>query len=119
MTKDSPQSAKERVALSRLRQVLNKPGLLRANLIEMRRPCGARSCRCARGKRYWHVSPYVSQSKDGKHRMKCVPKEQLEEVRAWVARYQDARKLLAVAGDERWDRIGRKRGSARRPRHDG
>ena len=119
MLKHSSQSAKERAALSRLRQVLIEPGLLRANLIKMRRPCGAHSCHCAKGKRHWHLSWYLSQSKDGKHRMKCVPKEQLDEVRTWVARYQDARRLLAVAGDERWNRIGRRRSTPRRSRHDG
>jgi len=107
MINPSSQSAKERAALSRLRQILNEPGLLRANFVKMRRPCGTQSCRCARGKRYWHVSWYVNQSKGGKLRMKCVPKEQLEQIQIWVARYQEARKLLAVAGDERWGWIGK------------
>lgn len=114
MVKHSSQSAKERSVLSRLRRLLSEPGLLRANLIEMRRPCGGRTCRCAKGKRYWHVSPYVSQSKDGKLRMKCIPKDQLDEVQTWIARYQEARRLLAAAGDERWGQLGGKRGSARR-----
>ena len=109
MINPSSQSAKERAALSRLRQILKDPGLLRANFVKMRRPCGTPSCRCAKGKRHWHVSWYINQSKDGKLRMKCVPKEQLEQVQAWVTRYQEARKLLSVAGDERWDRIGKPR----------
>ena len=41
--------------------------------------------------------------------MKSVPREQLEQVRAWVARYQEARKLLAIVGDAPWDRIGKPR----------
>jgi len=103
------QTAKERAALSRLRKLLDEPGLLRANFVKMRRPCGTPSCRCARGKRHWHVSWYVNQSKGGKLRMKCVPKDQLDEVQAWVTCYQEARKLLAIVGDERWDRIGKQR----------
>lgn len=41
--------------------------------------------------------------------MKCVPNEQIEDVRVWVARYQEARDLLAKVGDEYWDKIGKKR----------
>jgi len=41
--------------------------------------------------------------------MKCVPQEQLDQVRRWVARYQQARTLLAIVGDEYWDRIGKPR----------
>lgn len=100
-------TAKERAARSRLRQLLNESGLLRANLVLMKRPCGAASCRCARGKRYWHASWYISQSKDGKIRMKCVPREQLENARVWITGYRQARELLGVVGDEHWDRIGK------------
>lgn len=98
-------SAKERAARSRLKQILNEPGLLRANWIPMRRPCGGVTCRCSRGKRNWHLSWYVSQSMKGKLRMKCVPRQQWEEVRRWVLLYQEARKLLAAAGDASWDRV--------------
>jgi hypothetical protein len=41
--------------------------------------------------------------------MKCVPHEQLDEVRRWVSRYQEARELLAIVGDAYWDRIGKSR----------
>lgn len=73
----------------------------------MRRPCGGRTCKCARGKRHWHLSWYVSQKNNGKLRMKCVPRHQWEEVRHWVLLYQEARSLLAAAGDASWDRIGK------------
>jgi len=105
----SLQSAEERAALSRLRQILGEPGLLRASWVKMKHPCGRSSCRCARAKRHWHLSWYVSQSKNGKPRMKCVPQEQLEEVRRWVSRYQEARLLLATIGDVYWNRIGQDR----------
>lgn len=106
MTSQTP-TAKERAARSRLRQILNQSGLLRANLVLMKRPCGGTACRCARGKRYWHASWYISQSRDGKIRMKIIPRDQLETVRAWAMDYHEARKLLGVIGDERWDRIGK------------
>jgi hypothetical protein len=39
--------------------------------------------------------------------MKAVPAEQLEEVRHWVARYQEARELLQRIGDFYWDKVGK------------
>ena len=107
MTSTSAQSAKERAALSRLRQILNEPGLLRASCVKMKHACGKSSCRCAKGQRRWHISWYVSQSNKGKPRMKSVPKEKLEQIRGGVARYQEARQLLAVVGDQYWDRVGK------------
>lgn len=101
---------RERIALSKLRQIIHGPGeLLRASWVKMQHPCGKSYCRCSKAKRHWHLSWYVSQSSNGKQRMKCVPKEQLEEVRRWVSRYQEARELLATVGDVYWDRIGKSR----------
>lgn len=109
MTNPSSLSAKERNARARLRQLLNEPALLRASLVEMKRFCGSPSCRCARSKRHWHVSWYASQSQRGKPRMKCIPTEEVEEVRRWVLGYQEARNLLAAIGDVSWDRINKAR----------
>ena len=101
-------SMREHMALSKLRQIINGPGeLLRASWVKMQHPCGKSSCRCAKAKRHWHLSWYVSQSKNGKQRMKCVPREQLDEVRRWVSRYQAARELIAIVGDTYWDRVGK------------
>lgn len=101
---------RERMALSKLRQIIHGPGeLLRASLVKMQHPCGKSSCRCYKAKRRWHLSWYVSQSKNGKQRMKCVPREQLEDVRRWVSRYQEAREFLVIVGDAQWDRIGKSR----------
>jgi hypothetical protein len=103
-------STREHIALSKLRQIIHGPGeLLRANWVKMQHTCGKSSCRCSKAKRHWHLSWYVSQSKNGKQRMKCVPREQLDEVRRWVSRYQEARELLTVVGDAYWDRIGKSR----------
>jgi hypothetical protein len=107
MTNPAPLSPNERAARSRLRQLLNEPTLLRANLVEMKRFCGSPSCRCAKSKRHWHVSWYASQSQRGKPRMKCIPADQVDDVRQWVERYQEARSLLALVGDASWDRIGK------------
>lgn len=108
-------STRERKALSKLRQIVHGPGeLLRASWVKMQHPCGRDSCRCSKAKRHWHLSWYVSQSKDGKQRMKCVPREQLDEVRRWVSRYQEARELLAIVGDEYWEQIGKRRKQKRK-----
>ena len=101
-------STRERIALSKLRQIILGPGeLLRASWVKMQHQCGKGSCRCSTAKRHWHLSWYVSQSKNGKQRMKYVPREQLDEVRRWVTRYQEARELLTTVGDAYWERIGR------------
>ncbi len=105
----TPKSAKERAARARLRQLFNSSaGILRANLVPMKRYCGTATCRCAQGKRHWHVSWYASQSQQGKSRMKSIPPKQLDEIRNWAKCYQEARRLLAIVGDEYWKEIGKK-----------
>lgn len=101
--------APERLALSRLRQILNSPPapFLRASFVKMKHPCGRSSCRCSRDKKFWHLSWYISQSLHGKPRMKSVPKEQLPDVRQWIERYQEAKKLLADIGTVSWGRVGK------------
>lgn len=99
----------ERHALSRLRQLLQESGLLRASWVEMTHTCGKSYCRCAKAKRYWHQSSYVRQTSQGKPRMKSVPRAQREQVQRWVARYHEARTLLATIGDLYWERVGRTR----------
>lgn len=102
-------SARERSLLSRLRQILNQPtpALLRASWVKMNHPCGKSYCRCAETKAHWHLSWYLSQSFQGKPRMKSVPKDQLSDVRLWVKRYQQAKNLLSTLGTLPWDRIGK------------
>ena len=109
MTARTTPTARERDARSRLRQLINSGmGLLRANLIPMKRSCGRPSCRCARSKRQKHLSWYISQSKNGKLRMRCIPQDQMDIARAWALNYQQARKLLRAIGDEYWLQVGRK-----------
>lgn len=99
------QSERERYALSKLRQMLNAPGLLRASIIQMRKRCGKPYCRCARARRHWHLSWYIGQSQAGSPRMKHIPPELLAEVQLWVGRYQEARKLLDEVSNENWNKI--------------
>src|SRR5437879_4695616 len=102
------QTAKERAALSRLRQILNEPGLLRASWVKMKNTCGKSYCRCHRHLRHRHIAWYVGQSKNGKPRMECVPGHLRQEVQTWLKRYQEARELLEQVSDEQWQKLSRK-----------
>lgn len=99
------QSGKERYALSELRRMLNMPGLLRASIIQAKKRCGKPYCRCAKAKKYWHLSWYIGQSQAGSSRMKHIPLELLPEVQFWVERYQEARQLLDEVSNENWNKI--------------
>jgi hypothetical protein len=106
MVHRSAQSARERAALSRLRQILNDAGaVLRANCVLRKHRCGKAACRCKSSRRYRHQSWYVSQSHNGKLRAKYISSERIDEIRDWVARYQEARQLLMVVGDAAWERL--------------
>ena len=84
----------ERELYSRLKQLLDTPGLLRGNLVEMRRTCGKAGCRCQKSPRFRHVSLYLGLSLQGKRRMVYVPEAWESRVREWVRRHGDARDLL-------------------------
>jgi|SRR6185437_5697456 len=105
MIHPATQSPRERAALSRLRQIFNEYGLLRANCVKRRHTCGHDYCRCGSSAKHLHLSWYASQSRKGKLRTKYIPPDRVAEVRRWVARYQEARRLLMVLGDAFWDRI--------------
>ena len=98
-------SDEERSRLSRLRQLLDGEGFLRANLVEMKRRCGKASCRCAKEDEARHVSLYLSQSYQGRQRMLYISKALEGRVRAWVDRYHQARQLLDEVAQMYWDRL--------------
>lgn len=99
---------KERVCLSRLRQMLNEGRFMSGNLVRREHTCGKKYCRCMKGEKYRHSSWYIGRSVKGKMYMKYIPYEQLEEVKVWTKRYQLARKLLRKIGDVMWQRIGKR-----------
>ena len=84
----------QRAQYSRLRHLLKEPGLIRGNLVEMRRACGKKSCRCRTQPEARHRSLYLGLSLNGKHRMLYIPAEWEKRVREWVARYSEVRQLL-------------------------
>jgi hypothetical protein len=87
-------SPDHRESYSRLRLLLKEPGLLRGNLVEMRRRCGKKSCRCSGDPQARHRALYLGLSLNGKHRMLYIPAEWEPQVREWVARYAEVRELL-------------------------
>jgi hypothetical protein len=84
----------QRAQYSRLRLLLKEPGLIRGNLVEMRRACGKKSCRCRTDPKARHRSLYLGLSLNGKHRMLYIPAEWEKRVREWVSRYSEVRHLL-------------------------
>lgn len=94
----------ERSRLSRLKQLLDSgDGLLRASLYYMKRRCGKPYCHCTRGE--LHVSLYLCHSQRGKSRLKYVSAEEEAQVRAWVERYKEARRLLDEVAQMHWERL--------------
>ncbi len=103
------QTAKERQAVSRLRQLLSESGFLRASLFQYRRPCGKPYCRCAKSKRHYHASWYVKVSTPKGSQMKCLPKTLVEPVRLWIARYREAEGLLNAISRLHWEQVKKAR----------
>ncbi|HZY31527.1 MAG TPA: DUF6788 family protein [Candidatus Methylomirabilis sp.] len=100
---------KHREIYSRLRLLLKEPGLLRGNLVEMRRRCGKKSCRCEGDPEARHLSLYLGLSLNGKHRMLYIPAEWEPQVREWVARYSEVRQLLEKISLGFLDRIEKRK----------
>ena len=99
-----PTSTRFKRAASRLRQIVNSnEEILRASWVKMTHPCGKGVCKCAKGKKYWHTNWYISQSKNGKQRMKSVPLEYVKALKTKTRTYKEARELLAIIGDEYWN----------------
>jgi hypothetical protein len=77
-----------------LHQLLNQQGLMRGNLVEMRRSCGKKTCKCQSDPEAKHRSLYLGVSIEGKHRMIYIPANWEERVREWTTRYSELRDLL-------------------------
>ena len=100
-------SAKERSILSRIHFLMKDPGVLRANLVQMKRKCGNKNCRCTKGK--LHKSWYLYQSKDGKPQMLYIPSKLEKEVREWVKKNKEIRELLDQLSQIYWDKVKKRK----------
>jgi len=87
-------SPEERGLYSRLQELASRPGLLRGNLVLMRRACGKAGCRCARSPRGRHRSLYLGLKIDGRQHMVYVPAAWEERVREWAQRHAEIRGVL-------------------------
>ena len=87
-------TGKERALYSKLRQLLNEPGLVRGSLVEMRRQCGKTACACATDPARRHRSLYLGLSVRGKRRMLYLPPAWEPRVRRWTAHYAEIRDVL-------------------------
>lgn len=70
----------------------NKGKVIRGTLVLMKRVCGNKRCRCARGQK--HQSWYISQSHKGATRMIYIPRKNEAGVRECIQNYQDIKKSL-------------------------
>ena len=67
--------------------------MIKGTVVELKRKCGKKNCRCNDGA--LHVSKVLSASISGKTRMRAIPKDQLSQVEKKVERYQKHRKSRA------------------------
>lgn len=104
MTPRSHRPPEERQIVSEVHRLLNEPGLMRGTLVRTKRRCGKPGCRCAGGKRL-HLSWYVSQSHQGRLRMRCVPKAWEDRVRQWIQRHHRVREFLERLSERYWRRL--------------
>lgn len=92
------------------------PRMIRGSVVVQRRRCGTPSCRCADGKQL-HESTVLSYSTGGRNRTVMLAPDEIEKVRAAVARYRAAEAKLADQGNTGLETlISRRAGAARRTR---
>lgn len=83
---------RERIARSRLAQLLHSEEVLRGSLVTMSRTCGKPNCRCVQGDK--HVSLYLAIRVKGKRTLVYVPEDLEQSVRDAVSNYQESQKLV-------------------------
>jgi len=98
-------TAKERALYATLHGLLRAPGLLRGNLVEMRRHCGKAGCRCQTKVARRHRSLYLALSLDGQRRMLYIPTAWEARVRQWTARYGEVRAVLEQLARQHLERL--------------
>jgi len=98
-------SKKERSLRSQLHKVIaDADGFVHGSVIRMARVCGNPRCKCAvKGEK--HVSLYLGQTRQGKRRMKYIPRAWEERIQRWAGNYQQARDLLEQISEEGWRRL--------------
>jgi hypothetical protein len=75
-----------------------RPLMLRGTLTTFRRRCGKPSCRCATGEP--HQSPALTYTEGGRTRTLTLSRAEVPEVKAALARYEQARAKLERAAQD-------------------
>jgi hypothetical protein len=83
---------KERLARSRLAQLLHQKPFLIGSLVSMPRRCGKVGCKCNQGE--LHPGLYLALKVDSKRKMIHIPQSLQGKVRQWVGVYQEAWDLM-------------------------
>jgi hypothetical protein len=90
---------------------LPRPLVLRGTLTTFRRRCGKPACRCATGEP--HESPALSYTERGRTKTLTLTAAEVAEVRAALARYQQARAELEAAAEAGIATLRQRRGARR------
>lgn len=91
------------------------PRMIRGSVVVQRRRCGTPTCRCADGKQL-HESTVLSYSEQGRNRTVMLAREEIEKVRAAVARYRAAQAKLEDEGNAGLAALLTRRAATRRGR---
>ena len=96
-------SERERLARSRLSQLLHELDVINGSLATMKRVCGKKGCRCTRGEK--HESLYLAYSVKGKRRMIIIPRDRVKKVTAAIKASQRAKQLQKMLSEECFGRL--------------
>lgn len=91
------------------------PRMIRGSVVVQRRRCGTPTCRCADGQQL-HESTVLSYSHQGRNKTVMLAPEEIEKVRAAVARYRAAQGELEATGNAGLAALLTRRAGARRAR---
>jgi len=103
--KRTQRSKREKDLLSKLSNMINYSEYIHANLVNVKRRCGNKNCRCmTKGQK--HISLYLTTvRKDGARKMIYIPKNLEEEVKQMVARYFRIRDIIEEVSDINLERV--------------
>jgi hypothetical protein len=99
----SKMTREERTLRSHVTRLVSRYGFLHGTLNVKERTCGKSNCKCVRGEK--HSSLYIVNRQNGELRQLFVPSARETEVRQWVERYQEVKKLLDDISDLYWEKI--------------
>lgn len=91
------------------------PRMIRGSVVMQRRRCGTLSCRCADGAQL-HEATVLSYSTGGRNKTVMLATEEIDQVRAAVARYRAAQANLEEQGNTGLETLISRRAAARRAR---